>query len=74
MSWVARCPHEDRTLDPMFLILDPQSIHRQAQVGVGIPHIGLPDYGAPQSDPSLVTVGGDMARIGKVGKGERVAH
>jgi hypothetical protein len=31
----------------VFLILDPNSIHRQAQVSVGVAHIGLADHPAP---------------------------
>jgi len=80
MGRVARCPHRDRTLNRMLLILNLHSVHSQAQVGVCVTRVRFSDYGATQCDPSLVGVGAqflrlsDMTEIRQVGKGEAVTR
>jgi hypothetical protein len=57
----------------MLLILDLQSIHHQAQVGVGVPHIRLAGHLAPRNDLALVSMGSNVAAMRQVREGEGIA-
>ena len=58
----------------LLFILELNTTHCQAQVGVGAPHVGLADRTAPYGDLTLVSIGSDVAGIRQVGTGEGMVY